>query len=194
MRLGGAGGDPRRVHRRVELRPPQARRLDLVDRGDRLGRRRDDHRAVALQRPLLVDDDRNLAVGREQVTRGAALVQVERVVDLGAGAAVVGHPRRHVLQQVPVVAADMLVRIPQPRQDRLAAPVDHRRAGGGGDRPRRADRGDLAVGDQHRAVGRGSAPATESNRVTWSTSVGVRLAGLRKRWATSRTMSAVAAS
>ena len=94
-------------------------------------------------------------------------------------AAIIGHAGGDVLQQVPVVA-DVLVRIPQAREERLAAAIDHGRAGRRLDRSRRADRGDLAVGDQHRAIRHDIFPATESNIRTWSTSVGVRLAGSRK--------------
>ena len=151
VRLGRRGSDPRRIHRRVEFRAPQACGLDLVDRRDRFGFRIDDQRALGGKRVLAVDDDRYLSVRGEQVARGAALVDAQSILDRRSGAAVIGHSGGDVLQQVPVVA-DVLVRIPQARENGLAGAVDHGRSGGRLDRSCGADGRDLAVGDQDRPV------------------------------------------
>src|SRR4029079_16446678 len=149
VRFGGAGGDPGRIHRGVEFDAPQPGGLDLVDRGDGLSLARHGLRPLRGQRILAVDDDRDLAVWGEQVAGRAALVDAVRILDRRAGAAVIGHAGGEVLKQVPVVA-DVLVRIPQAGEQRLAAPVDHGPAGRSLDRARRAHGGDLAVGDQYR--------------------------------------------
>ena len=150
--LGRGGGDPGRVHRGVELRAPESGVVDPVDGGDGLRLRRDGEGALGRQGILAVDDHGHLAVGGQQVPRRATLVDAERVLDGRAGAAVVGHARGHVLQQVPVVP-NMLVRIPQAGRQRLAPSVDQHRARGRLQRPAVAHGGHLALGDQHGAVG-----------------------------------------
>ena len=108
------------------LRLPQASR---EARSEAIGLRADGQGALRRQRVLAIDDDGNLAVGREQIARRPALIDAQRVIDHRARAAVIGHPRRDVLQEVPVVP-DVLVRVPQARQDGLAAAVDDGRSGG----------------------------------------------------------------
>ena len=74
VRFRGGRRDPGRIHRGVEFRAPQPGGLDLVDRGDRFGRGGDRQRALRRERVLAVDDDGDLAIGREQVAGGAPLV------------------------------------------------------------------------------------------------------------------------
>ena len=152
VRFGSSRRDPGGIHGCVELGAPKAGGPDLVDGGDGLRSGSDSETTLRGERPLLIDDHRDLAVGSEQVTGGPTLVDTEGVINLGAWAAVIGHPGRDVLEEVPVVPTNVLVRVPRAGQKRFSASVEDGGTGGCRDGTASADGGDFAVGDQHGAI------------------------------------------
>ncbi len=89
---------------------------------------------------------------RQQGARGRSIPAVDRAHVVVAGVAHRRHAHRQLLQSGEVVA-DVHVAVPQARDQRLAAPVDHLRAGRNRDRRASADGGDRALIDDHRLVG-----------------------------------------
>ena len=153
MRLRRRRGDPGGRHRGVEFRAGKPGVLDLAHGLYGFFSRADGQGALRGEGVLAVDDDRHLAIGREQVAGRTALEDAERLVDHRPRAAKVGDAGRNILQQVPVAAADVQMGIPQSGQQGLAASVNPRGSLWRLYRPCSAHRFDLAILDQHGASG-----------------------------------------
>ena len=145
--------DPFGRDRGVEFRARQAGFLDLANRCHRLICRCHCQGTLRGKRILAIDDDGDLTIGREQLTRSAAFENAQRFIDHRSRAAEIGDTSRHILQQVPIIAADMQVRIPQTGNKCLPLPINPDRASRCLDRSGRRYRFHFAILDKHRSAG-----------------------------------------